>query len=253
MARRKRKWRPIGQWLRTARKDAGLTLTELGKLTSVSSSALGRFESDRAVPSFDDVCVIAQQLGWPLLYFATGHERTGNDRLALAAQLSYWGLRDLTLAERVLIGEVRAFEGLVAEAVGDPNPRVLEAIPGLLLRNTFEASELISSAVRYGTLRRIGWLADVAKKIAEEVPREYLQPDVLRRLHTVQAAAAGAKDEPARHEIDYLSPPLTGRSTTKLRDRAWALSPPLSKRWGIACDITLDQFLSRALTVLQAR
>ena len=232
-----------------------MTLTELGRLTRVSSSALGRFESDRAVPSFDDVCLIAQQLGWPLLYFATGRERTGNDRLALAAQLYYWGLRDVSLAERVLIGEVRPFEGLIAEVVsGAPNPRVLEAIPGLLLRNTFEASELVSCAVRYGSLRRLAWLADVAEKISEEVPREYLQPDALRWLHAVQAAATGAKDKLARDEIDYVFPPSAQRpAQTKLRERAWALSPPLTKRWGIACDIPLRQFLSRALTVLEAR
>ena len=127
-------------------------------------------------------------------------------------------------------------------------------IPGLLLKNTSEASELISYAVRHRSLRRLGWLADVAEKISEEVPREYLQPDALRWLHAVQAAATGAKDKLARDEINYVFPPSAQRpAQAKLRERAWALSPPLTKRWGIACDITLRQFLSRALTVLEAR
>ena len=87
MARRSRKWQPIGKWLRNARKSAGLSVSTLSSRTGVSISSLTRFESDRAIPSFGDVCAIAQELGWPLLYFATGLERTGDDTRALAAQL----------------------------------------------------------------------------------------------------------------------------------------------------------------------
>lgn len=165
MARRVRKWQPIGEWLKKARRDADLTLSELARLTGVSSSALARFESNRAVPSFADVCVIAQRLRWPLLYFATGRERTGNDRRALAAQLFYWGLRDLRLAERVLLGEIRAFEELIAEVVaGDPSPRVLEALPALLLRNKFVASEIISLTWQPVRKSPAAWLARCGRR-----------------------------------------------------------------------------------------
>jgi len=246
MARRKRKWRPIGNWLRAARKEAGLTLAELERLTNVSISALGRFESDRAVPSFDDVCLIAQQLGWPLLYFATGRERTGNDRLALTAQLYYWGLRDVSLPERLLIGEVRAFEDLAAEVLaGDPSSRVIEAFPGLLLRNKLEPAELIAYGRRYGSLRRLGWLADVAAVISDRIPREYIHPDASRWL---SAVVASARDEGTANEIDHIFPIAKPSVSAK---RAWSDSPPLTRRWKIACDITLLQFQSRTLSILE--
>jgi len=246
MARRKRRWRPIGRWLRTARKASRLTLTELERLTGISSSALGRFEADRAVPSIDDVCVIAQQLGWPLLYLTTGRERTGDDPFALASQLHYWGLRDISLPERVLFGEVRSFEDLVAEVVtADPSPRVLEAIPGLLLRNKFDVAELLAFGRRYRGIRRLGWLADVAQTVSRRIPLEYVHPDAPRQL---RAVLADAEKQPPSDEIDYVfgetSSPASGQ-------RAWSASPRLTKRWRIACDIALRQFQERAISILE--
>lgn len=244
MARRTRKWRPIGQWLKTGRKNAGLTLSELASRTRVSTSALARFESDRAVPSFDDVCVIAQQLGWPLLYFATGRERTGDDTRALAAQLRFWGLRDVRLAEPVLFGEAIAFEELFAEViVRTLAPRVVEALPSLLLKNKFEADELIIKANANGSLRRLGWLSDVADNISEKLPLEYIRTGSGRRL---QAVVAAARAEHTPDEIDYVAAP----TSELLRQRVWESSPPVARRWRIGCDITLAQYLNRARSIL---
>ncbi len=245
MARRKRRWRPIGQWLRTARKGSLLTLAELAGLTGISSSALGRFESNRAIPSVDDVCVISQQLGWPLLYLTTGRERTGNDPAALVSELYYWGLRDVSLPERVLFGEVRSFENLVAEVLGgEVSGRILEAVPALLLRNRLETSELISQGRQYGNLRRLGWLADVAQTISSGIPLQYLHPEATRWLRTV---VKSAKSERAPKEIDY----VLASAANSSGKQAWAASPPLTRRWRIACDITLRQFAARALSLLE--
>lgn len=246
MARRKRRWRPIGQWLRVARKESRLTLKELERLTGISSSALGRFESDRAVPSIDDVCLISQQLGWPLLYLTTGRVRTGDDPIALASQLYYWGLRDIALPERMLFGEIRAFEDLVAEAVtADPSPRVLEAIPGLFLRNKFTVTELLASGRRYGGARRLGWLADVAQTISRRIRHEYVRPDAPRQLRAVLADTEKATSP---EEIDYV---FRETSLSASGQQAWSASPALTKRWRIACDITLRQFQERAISILE--
>ncbi len=244
MARRTRKWQAIGQWLKTGRKDAGFTLFELASRTGISTSALARFESDRAVPSFDDVCVIARQLDRPLLYFAMGRERTGDDTRSLAAQLRFWGLRDVRLAEPVLFGEAIAFEELIAKVVARiVAPRIVEALPALLLKNKFEADELIMNAKANGNLRCLGWLSDVALNISEKLPLEYIRPDSRRRLQTVVAAAW------ARHvpdEIDYVAEP----TSELLRQRVWEDSPPVARRWRIGCAITLTQYLNRARSIL---
>jgi len=250
MARRTKNWVPVGKWLRTARKRAGLSLQLLAKRTGVSLSALARFESDRAVPSFGDVCAIAQELGWPLLYFATGLERTGDDVRAVAAQLRYWGLRDVRLAEPVLFGELRPFEELLPEvgAAGAVNLRLLDALPALLLCNRFDSGELISHAESRGSLRRVGWIADVASRISELLPRSYSLPETRRRLRDVITAADRQLETNA--EIDYLGS-VRRASSPKDRERLWKTTPPLTRRWRIACDISLEQFVERAKSVLE--
>jgi transcriptional regulator with XRE-family HTH domain len=246
MTKRKRRWHPIGQWLRTARKDAGLTFAELERLTGVSSSSLVRFESNRAVPNFGDVCLIAQQLSWPLVYFATGRDRTGHDPAALAAQLHYWGLKDLSLPRRVLFGETRPFEELVAEAVtADPSPRVLEGIPGLLLRNKVDVAELLASARRYLGINRLGWLADVAQTVSRRIPQEYVHPDAPRQL---RAVLADTEKTASPEEIDYVFGEIPSSASGQ---RVWSASPALTKRWRIACDISLNQFQERAISILE--
>jgi hypothetical protein len=214
---------------------------------------LVRFESDRAIPSFGDVCVIARELGWPLLYFAAGVERTGDDTRAVVAQLRFWGLRDVHAAETLLLGEVRPFEELLAGAIsGNVNLRILEALPALLLRNRFEPTELISGGEFRGTLLRLGWLADVASYVSERLPPSYSQPDSKRRLDSIKKAAE--KKIPSKSDldtIDYLGV-LTVSSSRESRERAWKSSPPLTRRWKIGCDLKLDAFLKRASSLLGA-
>ncbi len=225
-------------------------MSTLSSRTGISVSSLARFESDRAVPSFDDVCVIAKELGWPLLYFATGLERTGEDTRALAAQLRFWGLRDVHAAEAVLLGEVRPLEETLAVVTaGSVNPRVLDVLPALLLRNRFEPAELISHAQSRGTLRRLGWLADVATHVSERLAPGYSEPDAKRKLDTVNKAAQARRGSRSDlDEIDYLG---TASASREARDRVWKSSPPLTRRWKIACDVKLEAFIERARSLVE--
>lgn len=249
MARRTRKWQPIGRWLKAARKESGFTLGDLAARTSISTSSLARFESDRAVPSFGDVCAIAQQLGWPLLYFATGQERTGDDIRATVARLQFWGLRDIRTAEPVLFGEIDPFEEVVAEVVSRPvNERVLAALPALLLRNRFEPAHLVSAAHGFESLKRVGWLADVAKHVSERLPPRASQPDTQRRLTAVEKAAA--KDLRARAPETFDCVGLDPSASKAARERVWKASPPLARRWRIACELRLEEFVERAQSIL---
>ncbi|MGH9318784.1 MAG: helix-turn-helix domain-containing protein [Vicinamibacteria bacterium] len=251
MARRIRKWQPIGKWLRTARQTAGLSLAALSSRTGVSVSSLVRFESDRSVPSFADVCVIAQHLGWPLLYFAAGAERRGDDIRAVVAQLRFWGLRDVHAAETLLLGEVRPFEELLAGVTaGKVNLRILEALPALLLKNRFEPAELISKGESRGTLSRLGWIADIASYVSERLPPSHSQPDSKRRLDAIKKAAEDRLLSATELDrIDYLGV-LSPSSSPESRERLWKSSPPLTRRWKIACDIKLDAFVERARSLL---
>ena len=240
-----RKHEPIGPRLRTARNDAGLTLKDAADLTGISAASLSRFETNRSQPSFGDICLLAEKFGWPLLYFATGRLRTGTDGRALAAQLFHWGLRDLSISGRPVLGEVRAFEDVVPESVRDRAAvRLIEAVPALLLRNDFAAPELVASAKRYGTLQRVGWLSEVAEIISRKLEVRWIHPDAAANVHAAwRTAWTEVRQGAGREEV--VEPVI-------FADRTPGDSPAVSRRWRIALDLSLDDFLTRARTILGA-
>lgn len=239
--RRKRQGEPLGRHFRQARQDMSLTLQEAADRTGIAASSLSRFESDQSQPSFDDVRLIAREYGWPLIYFATGRLRTGADSRALAAHLFHWGLRDVTDSERPILGEVRAFEDVVPESVREGAPATLiEAVPALLLRNDFDPDDLLASARRFATVRRVGWLNEVAEQISRKLELRWLHPDAARNIRTTWIAAwaeiaSDTSDEESETEVD---------DTTK------GDIPPVTERWGITFDLSLDVFLKRARAIL---
>ena len=157
----------------------------------------------------------------------------------------------MRLAEPTLIGEARPFEELIAEvAAVSVNHRLLDALPALLLRNRFEPAELVSNAESRGSLKRLGWLADVAAKVSERLPPTYSQPDARRKLEAVRTAAERQLEVTKKGEIDYLGQ-VTSASSRAGKERVWHASPPLTRRWKIACDITLEQFVERARALLE--
>ena len=240
--RRERQGDPLGKRFRQARQDRGLTLQEAADRTGIAASSLSRFESDQSQPSFDDVGIIAREYGWPLVYFATGRLRTGADIRALAAHLFHWGLRDVTDSERPILGEVRAFEDVVPESVREGAPTTLiEAVPALLLRNDFDPDDLLASARRFATVRRVGWLNEVAEQISRKLELRWIHPDAARTVRTTWIAAwaeiaSDGSDEDA---------PETDRDDTVKDD-----IPPVTRRWGIRSGLSLDDFLNRGRAIL---
>ena len=240
--RRKPQGEPLGRRFRRARQDGRLTLQEAAHRTGIAASSLSRFESDLSQPSFDDVCLMAREYGWPLVYFATGRVRTGADSRALAAHLFHWGLRDVTDAERPILGEVRAFEDVVAESAREDAQALIEAVPALLLRNDFDPDDLLASARRFATVRRVGWLNEIADQISRELELPWLHPDAARNVRATWVAAWAeiASDATEKEpDVDPAGPP-----TEEI--------PPVTRRWGIRSDVPLGAFLKRARVILGA-
>jgi transcriptional regulator with XRE-family HTH domain len=241
--RRRTRWKPVGRWLKHARTQAGLTQNELAERTGISVPAISRFESNRAEPSFGDICLIAFKLGWPLLYFATGQLRHSDDSNALAAALRFWGLRDLVVRESPLLGEVETFEELFVLAARSSNARIVESLPALLLANTFEPQSLLGHARAHASTRRVGWLADISSHSADRLPSDAVQPESRRRLRDVIDAAW---KEPAPEEPDYVGDVASREQV----ERVWKASPTVARRWKIACDIEIEAFVERARSLL---
>ena len=242
MPKRRRSTDGIGGRLQQARRDAGRTLAQVAKATGVNASSLSKFENGHSTPGFDDVSRLAQFYGWPLIFFATGRLRTGDDPRELVAHLHFWGLRDLKVhPRRPLIGEVRAFENLVAEAADAPDARIVEALPGLLLRNEFEPSELLRAARSQGTVREVGWLSQVAYIISKQLDINLTQPGAAGKVNRTWTAAraelARAEAETTPGEDDEQLDPLT--------------SEGIARRWRVKRPITLPEFKTRARAILE--
>jgi len=234
----------LGERLRLARRDAGSTLARVAQATGVNASSLSKFENGHSTPSFDDVSRLAQFYGWPLIYFATGRLRTGDDPRELAAHLYYWGLRDLEVhPRRPLIGEVRAFEYLIAEAANAPEARIVEAIPGLLLRNDYTPSELLAGARSHGTVKEVGWLSQVAYIISKQLDVDLIRPGASGRTNRTWTSA---RADLARTETD---------ATPVVQDEPLGAitAEKIARRWGVERPITLEEFRVRAVTILEAQ
>lgn len=237
--RRERQGPPLGRRFRRARRDSGLTLQQAAEKTGIAASSLSRFESDQSQPSFDDVCLMAREYGWPLAYFATGRLRTGADARALAAHLFHWGLRDIPDPEKTILGEVRAFEDVASESVREESRELLEAVPALLLRNDFDPDDLLASARRFSTVRRVGWLSEVAEQISRELELRFLHPDAARNVRTSWVDAwAEIASESTEETPEAERPPDDDL-------------PPLNRRWGVSSDLKLEDFLKRARAILR--
>ncbi len=245
MPRRRHSTEPIGNHLRVARRDAVRTLAQVARATGVNASSLSKFENNHSMPSFDDVSRLAQYSGWPLIFFATGRVRTHNDPRDLAAHLHYWGLRDLKVhPRRPLIGEVRAIEELIAEAADAHDIRIVEAVPGLLLLNDFNPSELLAAAPSRGTIRQVGWLSQVAYTISKLLDINLMKPGAAGRVNRTWSVA---RSEITRKEAQTATPAEDDKKP------ALRTSDPIARRWQIESALTLQDFEKRARDILEAR
>lgn len=268
MPRRKPGRAALGSRIHEARVRRGLTAAKLAQRTNISQSSLSRFERDESQPSFADVCAIASALGWPLLYFATGRERTGDDERDLIAHLSFWGL-DLVAGESPLIGEARPLEELVCDALAlESSPRLTESVPALLLRNDFGVDDLIGQAQRAPrVVRRLGWAAELSEWIASQLSVELLPPSVVLHLKRLRSHCwTQFQAEQRRHtgnwrdlwdwfgtENEPVPEAFSGGDEEEWADRLVRGLPPITKKWLVFYDARQEAFRDRARAILGVR
>ena len=245
---------PFGRRIERARRLAGVSQSELASRAGISQSTLSRIEADLVSPDLEDTCRIAQALGRPLLYFATGRERSGRDPEDLAVHLRLYGLKDVDTAAAPLVGEAWPFELLVAVAAKTAVPRILEGLPALLLLNDLSAREMVGAARKERVLHRIGWLADLADWIAPQLPEARVRPDAIERLREVREAAwthrkRARKEAPSALDWDAFDrklPTKDGAWDLKALDRRMQDVPPISRKWRMLYETPQEDFLERA-------
>lgn len=230
----------FGKYLKRARRAADLTLEELGARTGIAPSSLSKFEREVSSPSFLAVVGLARELSKPLLYFATGRDRTADDPKELAVHLAYWGVSDLSPSE-ALIGESRQLEEVIPQVLRIGTARLVEALPALLLKHEFQTAELLAHADRYAVRRRVGWISEIASWVSARVSTNWIAPSAHRRLENV-CKAAWERTE------DW---DVVGRRSSVSPEYAKAEVPPISRRWKVYFPATQERFLQRSSSILR--
>lgn len=249
----------VGARVLEARRIAGLSQAQLASAADISQPTISRIESDAVAPTFGDVCAIARVTRAPLLFLATGYGQSGLGVGALVSQLHAYGLRDMDVAEAPILGESRSFEELVAASARLASPRLLEAIPGLLLRNEFSTTELNAYTRKEAVRHRIGWLAEIAFSIGGK--RELaaaVRPHAQERLERVFRPAWEMRRKRFKLKSAFDWDPLDRTlpaGTQAEKDRAlkrWAAdAPPITRKWRVADATPERNFLERARGILR--
>lgn len=73
------KRKTVGERIREARKQKGLTMAELSELVNISQGQLSNYEKDRREPAFSKMARIADVFEISLDWFALGLEEEDND------------------------------------------------------------------------------------------------------------------------------------------------------------------------------
>ena len=233
----------FGQRLEAARKSAGLTQAALARAAGVHRLQIVRMEAGATAPRLDETLRLAESLRVPLEYLTDGRFTPTHDLRGIALELYRLGIRDLVVANPRVPGTFRDKEELLALAVsGDrPEPRVIEAIPYLLLRRHFLTGLVTAFADVFDkrARARLAWLSEITLGLNQLSTMPLLpfgsSPTGGRStpVTLIELIDAGKKAT----EPDSLGHPGTGNLS------------PIWRRWNITYAGRLDDFLRRTLEV----
>ena len=225
----------LGSHLSRARLERRLSQAELAARCALSQTQISYFELGQRRPTLDQLVRIAKALDYSIEGLIAGVNRPGNELRHMAVELRSLGIADLWVKDAVVPGAFRRAEELIALAVGggEPDPRIVEAIPAVLAWNEIDPIVLRAHglAARPRTTRRLAWLADIALAIDRRggFPGGCRKRPLERFTRIIPAAAAGPD------AWDSLGRPMAKRPTS-----------PIWKRWRINYDADLARFEQRA-------
>src|SRR5262245_11473523 len=151
--------------LKTARKAAGLTQPLLSRLTGIARSQIAKAETGKYIPNLIEAERLARALRVPWERIISGRFRPRIGLRGIALELYHLGITDLRITESQVPGAFRRPEQILGLALrGDrPDPRVIEAIPFVLARQTLSVPLTLAFADYYDkrTRARLGWLSEI--------------------------------------------------------------------------------------------
>jgi transcriptional regulator with XRE-family HTH domain len=227
--------RYLGSYLRAARIQRVLSQSELAARSTLSQTQISYFEAGQRVPSLEQLLLIAQALDVSLQKLFAGSDRPGTELRDIAIELRDLGIVDLWVKNALVPGAFRRPEEIIALVLApeEPDPRIVEAVPGLLAWNEIDPILLQAHGATNGpqTCTRLAWLADVTLAIDKQGGF----PGGCRREALVRFTRLVSTPDASRGSWDSLGRPMARLPSSAL----W-------RRWRISYDATLDEFRARA-------
>ena len=236
--------RELGQKLRAARLDTGLTQQEAASRLGLRQPTLSRFESGRLLPTLRQFLRLAKvyRVSPASLLGADDHNPVLPYRLPLGVSYSdlvgslaghgYPGLAGPKSLKPALPPELTLLELLAQPSL---EPRVVEGLPWLLLNYPMDRAYLEDVARLYDLQNRLGWTATVAHQLAEGASA---RSAYRRRASWLAALAAELERARLAREDSLCHPRLTERMKALLRQRR----PEFSRRWNLLDVFRLEDF-----------
>jgi transcriptional regulator with XRE-family HTH domain len=228
--------RLLGANIKAARTSAELTQAQLAGAAKIHRLQILRMESGIVMPQLDEAIRIAGVLKVPLEWLMARRWSMRTDLQGIAFELYHLGIRDLEVANPQVPGSFRRPEEVLVLALsGDrPEPRVVEAIPFLLARQTFEVPLAHGFACVYDNrvLTRLAWLSEVTLALGQSSTMP-LSIEIRSQPH-LRAFVESVKPS---SDSDSLGHPSQGTLA------------PIWRRWHITYAGTLQDFLRRTIEV----
>ncbi|NOY90956.1 MAG: helix-turn-helix transcriptional regulator [Deltaproteobacteria bacterium] len=218
----------FGKNLEGCRRQRQLTQAALAQRLGVDRSLVARWERGQRDPDLAILERVASALKVPMSRLARGVERLPPSEAVLRIELSALGV-PISTDWSSPPWALRPVETTLAEALERTDPRIVDALPGVLATTTFRPRVLWAKASeRALTERRLGWLTGLAQTlIARGVGYGGAHLEELARLVQLPGTGAAWDD--------------VGKSASDRRKL-----PPISKRWRVSYDQTLRGFMAAA-------
>jgi transcriptional regulator with XRE-family HTH domain len=219
-------------WISAARRRRGLTQKDVASRLRLTQASYSKIESGRSGLSFELARRLAHVFEIPLQWALTRTFEPGDRVADLVYELRHYGITDLRAGDAPLPGAFRGVEQVVALALrGRPSPRIVDALPWVLLSNVVRPEVLVGYGRSLGVAQRVAWICDVALALADRGQGRTESPDVAPNL----VAVIGSIHPDGAAVDDAVGRPAEDPSRL----------PTQSKRRRISYDATLADFEAR--------
>jgi transcriptional regulator with XRE-family HTH domain len=227
--------------IRSARVAKGLSQGDVARQLGITQGAVSALERSASRLSWSRATELARLFDQPLQWLLTGTVHPPTAPRDLALELTHFGLSDLVTASAQVPGAFRHFEEVAPLAlVGEPSPRIVDALPLLFLVNVCQAPLLAAFAETYRVARRVGWIVDVAATLVESgLHHPAIRPEIV----TLRNDLAARIPRSERSTADSLGSPADSGTTLSI----------VHRRWNVNYDQTMEGFRRRAFALLEKR